>query len=49
MIGAKLAVATRSEQSAPHIGNVGTNDGDEEADGVYASGLIIKFYNLNFC
>ena len=26
----------------PHIGNVGTNDGDEEADGVYASGLIIR-------
>jgi carbamoyl-phosphate synthase small subunit len=26
----------------PHIGNVGTNDGDEEADGVYASGLVIR-------
>ena len=26
----------------PHIGNVGTNDGDEEADGVFASGLIIR-------
>ena len=26
----------------PHIGNVGTNDGDEEANGVYASGLIIR-------
>ena len=26
----------------PHIGNVGTCDGDEEADGVFASGLIIR-------
>ena len=26
----------------PHIGNVGTNDGDAEADGVYASGLVIR-------
>ncbi len=26
----------------PHIGNVGTNAGDEEADGVYASGLVIR-------
>jgi carbamoyl-phosphate synthase small subunit len=26
----------------PHIGNVGTNAGDEEADGVFASGLIIR-------
>jgi carbamoyl-phosphate synthase small subunit len=26
----------------PHIGNVGTNAGDEEADGVHASGLIIR-------
>jgi carbamoyl-phosphate synthase small subunit len=26
----------------PHIGNVGTNSGDEEADGVYASGLVIR-------
>lgn len=26
----------------PHIGNVGTNDGDAEANGVYASGLIIR-------
>jgi len=26
----------------PHIGNVGTNAGDEEARGVYASGLVIR-------
>jgi len=26
----------------PHIGNVGTNAGDEEADAVYASGLVIR-------
>ncbi len=26
----------------PHIGNVGTNAGDEEADGIHASGLIIR-------
>ena len=26
----------------PHIGNVGTNAGDEEADGVHASGLVIR-------
>jgi carbamoyl-phosphate synthase small subunit len=26
----------------PHIGNVGTNDGDEEANGVHASGLVIR-------
>lgn len=26
----------------PHIGNVGTNAGDEEATGVYASGLVIR-------
>jgi len=26
----------------PHIGNVGTNEGDEEANGVYASGLVIR-------
>ncbi len=26
----------------PHIGNVGTNAGDEEADGVFASGLVIR-------
>jgi carbamoyl-phosphate synthase small subunit len=26
----------------PHIGNVGTNAGDEEANGVYASGLVIR-------
>jgi len=26
----------------PHIGNVGTSAGDEEADGVYASGLVIR-------
>jgi carbamoyl-phosphate synthase small subunit len=26
----------------PHIGNVGTNDGDEEASDVYASGLVIR-------
>ncbi|MBE9568200.1 MAG: glutamine-hydrolyzing carbamoyl-phosphate synthase small subunit [Proteobacteria bacterium] len=26
----------------PHIGNVGTNDGDEEAAGVHASGLVIR-------
>ena len=26
----------------PHIGNVGTNDGDEEANGVYAGGLVIR-------
>jgi carbamoyl-phosphate synthase small subunit len=26
----------------PHIGNVGTNDGDEEAKGVHASGLVIR-------
>lgn len=26
----------------PHIGNVGTNDGDAEADGVFASGLIVR-------
>ena len=26
----------------PHIGNVGTNAGDEEASGVYASGLVIR-------
>ena len=26
----------------PHIGNVGTNDGDAEANGVYASGLVIR-------
>lgn len=26
----------------PHIGNVGTNDGDAEADGVYAAGLVIR-------
>ncbi len=26
----------------PHIGNVGTNAGDEEADGVFVSGLVIR-------
>jgi len=26
----------------PHIGNVGTNADDEEADGVYAAGLVIR-------
>ena len=26
----------------PHIGNVGTNAGDEEAEGVHASGLVIR-------
>ena len=26
----------------PHIGNVGTNDGDEESSGVHASGLVIR-------
>ncbi len=26
----------------PHIGNVGTNAGDEEASGVFASGLVIR-------
>jgi carbamoyl-phosphate synthase small subunit len=26
----------------PHIGNVGTNAGDEEADGIHASGLVIR-------
>ena len=26
----------------PHIGNVGTNEGDAEASGVYASGLVIR-------
>ena len=26
----------------PHIGNVGTCAGDEEADGVFASGLVIR-------
>ncbi len=26
----------------PHIGNVGTNDGDEEATAVHASGLVIR-------
>jgi len=26
----------------PHIGNVGTNAGDEEADSVFASGLVIR-------
>ena len=26
----------------PHIGNVGTNAGDEEADGIFASGLVIR-------
>ncbi len=26
----------------PHIGNVGTNAGDEEATGVFASGLVIR-------
>jgi len=26
----------------PHIGNVGTNDGDEEAPAVHASGLVIR-------
>ena len=26
----------------PHIGNVGTNAGDEEADGVHAGGLVIR-------
>ena len=26
----------------PHIGNVGTCDGDAEADGVFASGLIVR-------
>ena len=26
----------------PHIGNVGTNSGDEEADGVHASGLVVR-------
>jgi len=26
----------------PHIGNVGTNAGDEEANGVFASGLVIR-------
>ena len=26
----------------PHIGNVGTNDEDDESDGVYASGLVIR-------
>jgi len=26
----------------PHIGNVGTNDGDEEAAGVHAAGLVIR-------
>ncbi len=28
----------------PHIGNVGTNPGDEEAERVYASGLIVRDY-----
>jgi len=28
----------------PHIGNVGTNSSDEEAERVYASGLIIRDY-----
>lgn len=28
----------------PHIGNVGTNAGDEEAERVYASGLIVRDY-----
>ena len=26
----------------PHIGNVGTNDGDAESSAVYASGLVIR-------
>jgi carbamoyl-phosphate synthase small subunit len=26
----------------PHIGNVGTNAGDDEANGVYASGLVVR-------
>ena len=26
----------------PHIGNVGTNAGDEESQGIYASGLVIR-------
>jgi len=26
----------------PHIGNVGTNDGDDESSGVHASGLVIR-------
>ena len=26
----------------PHIGNVGTNPEDEESDGVYVSGLVIR-------
>ena len=26
----------------PHIGNVGTNDGDEESSGVHAAGLVIR-------
>jgi len=26
----------------PHIGNVGTNAGDEEANGIHASGLVIR-------
>ena len=26
----------------PHIGNVGTNDGDAESNGVHASGLVIR-------
>jgi carbamoyl-phosphate synthase small subunit len=28
----------------PHIGNVGSNPGDEEAERIYASGLIIRDY-----
>lgn len=30
----------------PHIGNVGTNAGDEEASGVHASGLVIRDSSL---
>ncbi|TVR60925.1 MAG: carbamoyl-phosphate synthase small subunit [Candidatus Competibacteraceae bacterium] len=28
----------------PHIGNVGTNRGDEEADRIHASGLVVRDY-----
>ncbi len=30
----------------PHIGNVGTNDDDQESDSVWASGLVIKDLSL---
>lgn len=30
----------------PHIGNVGTNAGDEESGSVYASGLVIRDYSM---